>query len=536
MVQSHYFGKWDKLTRQDIDIINRGINPALGLLLPDTADMSGFPIKESDWETISSASSLLHQLGRSVTLELSANMIKHGMLEGKVEDKNIILKMSERVHTDHFMDQLDLYKLQILEDKLHPERDLSLDDSAWLTIKERMAALTFPFDTGRGVVVGYHADPDIDELFILRVMDPVDRWADEAGIHPAVAVGNFSGADLRAVMLYLSSIRLKHVYFVHEGMKNIKSANYTMSLTTWTPIAELQSNISQWSGIDERKIGSILEFIIASNVNNEYYYSQTTPDVPLLVRLGKEYVLMPVSFIFKNPFHGLRMRIESAFSKNIDLIRERRESWMRSDLYNLFQGDRYQLVEGGVILRDSGRTVTDIDAAIFDNVTGSLALFQLKWQDFNMNDVRSLRSKAKNFVEGVNKWIGDVAAWLEKFEKEILSKTLRIKLFPEQKISNVYFFSIGRFAARFKSYGYTLDAGVASCSWSQFIRLRYEVGPAADVFEELFRQVKIDADAPVEAMALRHEIACGETRVVFEDLWVGVSDGSDPKDEETESR
>jgi hypothetical protein len=43
--------------------------------------------------------------------------------------------------------------------------------------------------------------------------------------------------------------------------------------------------------------------------------------------------------------------------------------------------------------------LTDIDAVIFDRLTGELALFQLKWQDYSTNSLRETRSKASNLVK-----------------------------------------------------------------------------------------------------------------------------------------
>ncbi len=129
-----------------------------------------------------------------------------------------------------------------------------------------------------------------------------------------------------------------------------------------------------------------------------------TAGIPLAIEILAGHLLTPVSGIFRSPFHHIGMLLKSASSKLQNAFPEDREDWMVDDLYRLFRGSRFQQVAGQTRLRRNGNTVTDIDAAISDNVTEELVLFQLKWQDFSSSTVRVQRSKAKNFVTQVGKW------------------------------------------------------------------------------------------------------------------------------------
>ena len=194
---------------------------------------------------------------------------------------------------------------------------------------------------------------------------------------------------------------------------------------------------------------------------------------------------------------------------------------MISDLCHLFLGGRYVRIDRPTPLRRDDRDVTDIDAAIFDVTTGDLALFQLKWQSFDTNDVRSQRSKAKNFVEQIDRWTQAVESWLKDFGWTALGKLLRIN----RDISEIRLFAIGRSAARFRSYGYSpRSSKVTACAWPQFVRLRYEIGPAEHVFERISDGVGRELESPVQLKPIPHEISVGGRVIRFADLWNGHDD------------
>ena len=192
---------------------------------------------------------------------------------------------------------------------------------------------------------------------------------------------------------------------------------------------------------------------------------------------------------------------------------------MAEELYGLFQGDRFQRVKGQTKLRRNGQTVTDIDAAIFDNATGELVLLQLKWQDFSTSIVKAQRSKAKNFVDQVGTWGKRTALWIDQFGVHALCKSLKIKLPTGRTPTAVHMWAIGRSAAHFKSYGYTVGPQVLALSWPQLVRLRHEVGPGVDVFSEITKRAALESDTPLRRAAMPYVLERKGVRVTFKDIW-----------------
>ena len=79
---------------------------------------------------------------------------------------------------------------------------------------------------------------------------------------------------------------------------------------------------------------------------------------------------------------------------------------------------------------------------------------------------------------------------------------------------------MGRSASRFQSYGYELKCKeIAACSWRQFVRLRYEIGPDPNVIESLHLRIREEESYPIALRPIPHEIEAAGQRIIFEDLW-----------------
>ena len=508
------------------DIILRGWNEALGLLLPAGRGLKGIPMITSTAETRKVAATVLHQLGRSALLSQSVAMLQHGMIEGALQDQAIVLRMTQRATTDHFLDQLEPSRLKRLEEqnpnyRAHrPFREFILSD-----LEARVKSLVFPWDSTKGTMIGYGAEPEIDDHFLAAITENIVEWRNEAGLHPQAYIGAVRVADLIAVGTLLVSFHLKHINFVHAGMKTIPDANYPMSLTIWKPETEFCASLAEYTGIDHTTVAAALDLVVVRPEQSSYLCKQPTTFIPLALEIADGYLLMPVSSIFKNPFHGIRMLHEAASEETREAIKGPREAWMQEELYALFQGNRYERVNGTIKLRQKAGTSTDIDAAIFDWTTGELALFQLKWQDFATGGIRQQRSKAKNFVERVDKWTAAMLAWIETEGHDGLRRALRIKAATTAPITEIRLFAVGRSVARFRSYGFPpQQTETAVATWPQFITSRLEIGPAPNVITAIHERLQRESQRTLTRRPMPHEILAAGQRVTFEDLWIGADE------------
>jgi hypothetical protein len=261
-----------------------------------------------------------------------------------------------------------------------------------------------------------------------------------------------------------------------------------------------------------------IDFITVRKGDAAYFQAETTPFIPVLIQLGEDHLLSPVSSVFKNPLTHIRMLAEFRDKTASIEIRRHREEWMRNELYGLFEDDPYLCMSRPLKLRRGKTVVTDIDAAVFDFSTGELALFQLKWQDFSSNDVGKQRSRAKNFTDQIDAWTLATEAWLDEFGAE---EILREADLPAgTKVSRVLLFAVGRAGARFRSYGYEPDQKtVACCTWPQIERLKHQTAPSNNFLSRLYDAVRAEADDTVTLRPLPQTISVSGYDIVIENLW-----------------
>jgi hypothetical protein len=514
-----------KLTLHDFDIIVRGWNVLLSLLLAKVGGYSGVPMAESTPEMRQTVMGMLHTAGRYVLLSRTADMVRHRMVEGVVTETKIEVWISDRTLSDHFHDQVDRNRLTELNATAFQGHKPDPRGAQGCRVREEMAALTFPWKTPKGVMVGYTTTPEIDEFFLRAVIDDTIAWRNEAGIYSAAKLGECTGEDLAAVVTVLLSFYLKHIMFVEEAIKRYPDVNQHMSLTIWKLRTELVASLVS-AGATPAIAEAALDLVTVRPADAGFFMDEHTPGIPLAIEIADGYLLTPVSAIFRNPFHHIRMLRESKSSQLQNAFREHREGWMAEDLYALFDGPRFQRVSGQTRLRRNGQTVTDIDAAIFDNATGELVLFQLKWQDFSTSSVRAQRSKAKNFVDQVEGWGKKTTLWLDQFGVAALCKSLKIKLPSGELPTLVHLWAIGRSNARFQSYGYTVGPQVLVLAWPQLVRLRYEIGLGEDVFAMVTTRAVEETAAAATRTPMPYILDHRGIRVVFKDIWSSYDDGA----------
>ncbi len=538
------------LSFQELDIMKMGWNLAASLLFKPI-NILGFPIIESTKETRNQAAGLLYKLGCTSLLRRTAEMVKSGILNSE-KAKNTFTFTKTKIADYQFLDEMELSYLYKLESKIKaieekyysgwnlvgtddldkvfwkPGNFLSLKNTTCLSnfkienIDSEMLPLIKPWNSGHGIMMGYGSTPEIDHHFLAMAAESVREWRDEAGFHPEAKIGEITGSDILAVVTFIVSFHLKHVHFASLASKKHPEILIPQSLTIWKPLDEMVQNITDFSRMDKKLVSKALESIMLKPSDVNFLRTHTSRFMPLIIDIGNGFILRPVSSILRNPLHTISALLES---RNINFrysISSPREEWFRTYLYAMFLGARYQTVEGNIKLREENTIITDIDAAIYDNVSGQLALFQIKWQDYFLNDVKKLRSKASNLTKEFDEWANKVSNWIGVHGTAKLIKNLRLKnLSP----SNIYLFGLSKNAARMQGYGFTVNAeNIAIGTWAQFIRNRVEIGPSPEIFEKIFQSLKKQEKDTISPKPMPIKISVADKVLHYQDLWSAVDD------------
>lgn len=530
------------------DIMKMGWNLSTSYLFEGFKTF-GFPIAESTEETFKLASGLLYDFGCITMLRRTIDMLKTGALSVKKSDENTYVFEKTKNVNSQFLDDLEFTNLEELEELLKqktgenykewniiekddlekafysPGNFLSFTDKDFTSytsenIEELLQEQVRPWDSGHGIMMGYGSTFDIDMHFLGKATELVGKWRDEAGLHPKTKIGNITGGDLMIVVLFMTSFHLKHINYALVASKKHPEISIKQSLTLWGPLEGLINNIVEFSGFKKSTITEAFNSIILKPEDVKLLNKHTSKFMPLVIDIGNGLVLRPVSSIVRNPLLTISQILEYRnpnFRNDISLYRE---EWLRNNLYAMFSGSRYKNVAGNTNLKTGNKVDTDIDAAIFDRMTGELALFQIKWQDFFFNDISKLKSRASNLTKGLDDWTLKVNKWIASNGLKKLLQTLRINSTEGSPISKVYLFAISKNAARMKGYGHqTTVENLAIANWPQFARNRFEIGPSEKVFNDLFKALKEQEKNNIETKPLPAEFVIESKKFKYKDLW-----------------
>ena len=240
----------------DFDIQKRGWNLLLSMALPRSRALAGVPMRESTTDALAAAGVLLHQLGRAVLLKECVEMMRAGILVAERRGDVIGLAMHERTRADHFLDRMEHSRLEDLDIERESDANFEGIEAAFkpAELDDKLLSLVFPWDSGRGVMVGYTADPEVDNYFLALVSNTSVRWRDAAGIHPDSEFLGVSGADVIAIGSFLMSIRLKHIRLVDAAKRKHPEINYAMSLCIWEPKGQLERSIADFTEIPSARV------------------------------------------------------------------------------------------------------------------------------------------------------------------------------------------------------------------------------------------------------------------------------------------
>lgn len=509
-----------KLPYPDFDLMLRGWNETVVAMLTSDFQEEGIPARPSTHDSLRVGRSILHEMGLSSLLRKTASMVRHGMAEIAIEGDTLLIRSLNFATSDHFLDQIDIGALP----KLNESARLAFDTApkSKEQIQRCMEDLVFPWKGAPGVtMVGYGATPEIDAYFLSATAGQMLDWRNEAGIHPNTDVLGTSGGILTGITGLLASIFLKHIQFVGIGHKKMNDVNFAVSLTLWEPRSDLIDSVTAFIGGDATEVSRALDKLIVTPNDTRYFAAAERPYIPLLIQISNAHVLRPITSIFRNPLHGARMMLEFHSPLSEASFRAPREAWMRQELNLLFLGTQCQMLSRPAIIKHKGKTLTDIDAGVYDPDSCCLALFQLKWQDFGAAEVRRQKSRAKNFVSQVDTWTEKIEAWIADVGLEGVAKTLHL----EGNITTVLLFAVGRFVARFNSYGYThAPSSVAVCSWPQLSRIRKQLITDVNILQCVYEGVVKERSRVISVTAIPYEIKIGDTRLVFENIWNSFED------------
>jgi hypothetical protein len=146
-----------------------------------------------------------------------------------------------------------------------------------------------------------------------------------------------------------------------------------------------------------------------------------------------------------------------------------REDLFRRELYALFPESRFVTARNRVLLRKpEGEARTDIDAAIFDKKTGTLAIFELKALDpFARSTAELIRQRDSTLEAGHQ--VSAILDWMNRHSPDELLKRIDPGTAKKFNVQKVLPFVLGRCVALFDD-GPAPEARAAWSDWPAFVQ------------------------------------------------------------------
>jgi hypothetical protein len=287
---------------------------------------------------------------------------------------------------------------------------------------------------------------------------------------------------------------LKHAAFVDTLLMRQKPPAARDILTIYAFDHELREQWGGLLGLKDDEANVVLE-VLGISPSDETHL-KLIPDCPqaLLIRGGDQCWHKPVFGGLNNPFPWVNRKLQRRFRSDWDRAVNLRELAFREDLRALFPAPRFFMPGKPRRLRDGGRVLTDIDAAIFDRQTGTLAVFQIKWQDSFENSLTERASRQSNLVKEGNAWIEVVSNYCAGLGGT--ERALQLGL-PKEMASSakaMCLFVLTRNGAKF-SGDEAQDNRAAWLSWFDLLKRFHSLKSGKDVLLELWNSGR-QASAP----------------------------------------
>jgi hypothetical protein len=544
------FGRNDaQSVRHDFDILRWGMNLATcSLLAPLTAPLA-IPLSRTSDEIRNAARSILWNFGAISLIRKAADMVQHGFMLADQNGENISVRDSGAGPVQ-YLDHVEFDRWREAEaswtrESVSPqgwticepeeiEANLVAPGAFWArppkapahslsreALEALMLPLIHPWTTPHGTMMGYGAREEVDEHFLLESFTRMQEFRSDAGVHPDVNFGKFTGTDVLTVLVVLLSFFHKHVIFGLLANKRFAEISMRESFTIWGPKEDLLKSVCLATRLPRRRVGAVLNVLSLTPNDVGRLENEATPILPMLIDLGNGIYLKPISSLVKNPLAAFQRICQWRIPSTRNAVSASREAWFREELYSVFGGARYVCVPGNIVLRAGKRRLTDVDAVVFDRTTGELGLFQLKWQDYSTNSVRELRSKAHNLSEEVDTWGNRVIEWVSALKAGEISQALRLKLRGSERVTSVLLFAVSRSVARTHGYGFPMTcARISAGSWPQFRRIRGQIGPAPEVLSRIHERLRAEQGLTLTtARPHPFTLVIPGLRLDFRDLW-----------------
>ena len=445
--------------------MSRGFNSAMSLFVtPSHMEVPGVPNAPSSPESQEWADAVLTQLGLLRLARRVVDLFRAGLIEF-VEGSSNKLRF-QTIGDSGVAEDDDVAAHRWLSDLA-----ISQDDAEYRDLQAQWSYIQCLLERNVRVYarhyIGYDTTPELDNYFHrLAVLHARRSYGHEAFSWDA-QFGGLPYAAFAATAVTLVGSALKHAAFATELSRMKPNLEIRNLLVPWSPVQSKARSLSLQLEIDGEAAVQILRLFTGTPEYFNRFAGVHDAPIPPFVPAARDEIHFSVASAEMQPYGLLLRQLREQYPQDYFRNVDQREVQFREDLRWVLPMKRVHFADKAVQLRHASKSVTDVDAVALSKDTGTLGLFQLKWQDPFGGDLRERRNRLANLVPSANRWVQAVLEWLEVHGPQTLVKLAQFRgVIPQ--VHRVILFVVGRYHCNFSQS--RPDSRAVWCSWAQLLR------------------------------------------------------------------
>lgn len=394
---------------------------------------------------------------------------------------------------------MNFYKGQIVERIITEKKKAKSFDEEKIKIELRKI-----IKNTDGKMISYNTTPEIDEYYNQQGHYHILRLQGYDNFDPRDKFGGIEYWKYVDIIELVTGIAIMHMEACLELVKMNPKVNL-LNILSYTHYKDKAiSSFSNYLGVSENEIEQIFSCLTLSKENFDYYLEYPSTPPPMYFQVSENLTIRSIAGCLSDPFSLLTRELKRKFRSDYDKAVNRREDRFRKDLFMFFPHENIIKIPREINISYNG-IKTDIDAVVFDSKTGTLGIFQLKWQDPYAKDMTERYSRMSNLFPKANEWVSKMKFWATNNTSKTIFNSLQInkQLKDRRDIKEICCFVISRNQMNFTGMEIA-DETVAWSSWHQLI--------------ESQAKIETDIDDPIREMFVKIKLFSPENRIKIEEL------------------
>ena len=496
------------------DLYRYGQSKAVSLFTDQSSTLPGPSLARSAQAHQQWADSVIASCGRLGICEMMLNLHRYRLVE-------LSMPSPKAIHATVGLQEVGVEALEANELRIFREIAGEMDQqmrdqntAIGPSILELMSPLVSPWEEH---YIQYGTNLFIDHFFqgqgLLWARGHYEPGQD--AFPPHATFGDLPFGLYKEAVVAVIGWALKHIAFSSLLQSKHTHLDIRNLLTVTTAEHRLHGYLSVALDITEIEARQVLDILKLTPENIQAHASEPAVDIAPFLSINSSTVVVSIAGALTSPFDFMLAELYRRYRKDWDRAVDGREEHFRKELNDLFSTQRFAKAEKPLKLRNEGRVATDIDAALFDKTTGTLGLFQLKWQDPFGTSMRKRNSKMMNFLVETDQWISTVSSILHE-TPEVLNHLIGDRTVRIQDTKRIHLFVIGRHFSHFSGEA-SRDSEGAKGTWPQVLRLFKDSHVGSDPLtwlHEMLREQSPSLKTPVTVEA--YEMKIGEYRIRYD--------------------